>query len=75
MPVFTTVSWHSHCESSPGSFAKCIDSLPMHANLQTKTIDFGCAFACRRIELINAGRDSAGHAISSLRKALLVLSV
>jgi len=38
-------SWHSHCESSPGSFDECTRWVA--ANPQTKPTDLGCESADR----------------------------
>ena len=38
-------SWHSHCESSPGSFDKCRLSAEVAANPQTKPTDLDCESA------------------------------
>ena len=38
-------SWHSHCESSPGSFDEC-RTAPSGRRPKTKPDDLGCESAC-----------------------------
>ena len=44
-------SWHSHCESSPGSLDECRLSAKVAANRQTKPTDFDCESARKKWQL------------------------
>ena len=44
-------SWHSHCESSPGSFNECRLSAEVATNSQTKPTDLDCESARKKWQL------------------------
>ena len=51
MILMVLSSWHSYCQSSPGSFDECRLSAKMAANPQTKPTDLDCESARKKWQL------------------------
>ena len=66
-------SWHSHCESSPGSFDECRLSAEVAANPQTKPTDLDCESARKKWQLPSASTIAIYY--YSARELILIFTV